>query len=57
MPDLFDGILLCADKDDMVVQYMLPGDNQQIFAAKYMSYLSSKEELKSELNLDDFEKK
>ena len=57
MPDLFEGILLCADKDDTVVQYMLPEDNQQIFAAKYMSYLPSKEELKSELNLDDFEKK
>lgn len=51
------GILLCADKDDAVVRYTLPEDNQQIFAAKYMPYLPSKEELKRELNIDDFEKK
>jgi len=51
------GILLCAEKDDAVVQYTLPEDNQQIFATKYMPYLPSKEELKRELNLDDFEKK
>jgi hypothetical protein len=51
------GILLCAEKDDAVVQYTLPEDNQQIYAAKYMPYLPSKEELKRELNLDDFEKK
>jgi hypothetical protein len=51
------GILLCAEKDDAVVQYTLPEDNQQIYAAKYMPYLPSKAELKRELNLDDFEKK
>ena len=51
------GILLCADKDDAVVRYTLPEDNQQLFAAKYMPYLPSKEELKRELNIDDFEKK
>lgn len=51
------GILLCAEKDDAVVQYTLPEDNQQIFAAKYMTYLPTKEELKRELNLEDFERK
>ena len=51
------GILLCAEKDDAVVQYTLPEDNQQIFAAKYMPYLPTKEELKRELNLEDFEEK
>jgi len=51
------GILLCAEKDDAVVQYTLPEDNQQIFAAKYMPYLPTKEELKRELNLEDFEQK
>lgn len=50
------GILLCAEKDDMVVQYTLPEDNEQIFAAKYLPYLPTKEELKRELRLDDFEK-
>ena len=51
------GILLCAEKDDAVVQYTLLEDNQQIFAAKYMPYLPTKEELKRELNLEDFEQK
>ena len=51
------GILLCAEKDDMVVEYTLPEDNDQVYAAKYMPYLPSKEELRKELNLEDFEKK
>lgn len=51
------GIMLCAEEDDAVVQYTLPEDNQQIFEAKNMPYLSSKEELKRELNLDGFKKK
>lgn len=51
------GILLCAEKDDAVVRYTLSEDNQQIFAAKYMPYLPTKEELKRELNLEDFEKR
>jgi predicted nuclease of restriction endonuclease-like (RecB) superfamily len=29
------GILLCADKNDAVVRYTLPEDQQQIFAARY----------------------
>jgi hypothetical protein len=48
---------LYAEKDDAVIRYTLPEDNQQIFAAKYMPYLPTKEELKRELNLEDFEKK
>ena len=51
------GLLLCAEKDDAVVEYTLPEDNQQIFAAKYLPYLPTKEELRKELNLDDFQKK
>ena len=51
------GIVLCADKSDTLVEYTLPEDNQQIFTAKYLPYMPSKEELKKELNLDDFEKK
>ncbi len=49
-------ILLCADKSDTLVKYTLPEDNNQIFASKYMMYLPSEEELKKELNLDDFKK-
>lgn len=50
------GILLCADKSDMLVRYTLPEDNTQIYAAKYMPYMPTEEELKRELKLDEFEK-
>ena len=43
------GILLCNDKNEKVVQYTLPKDNEQIFASKYKLYLPSKEELQLEL--------
>ena len=45
------GIILCADKSDAVVRYTLPEDNKQIFAAKYMLYLPSEEQLKNEIKL------
>ena len=51
------GILLSADKSDTLVKYTLPEDNNQIYAAKYMTYLPTEEELKRELNLDDFQKR
>ena len=51
------GIVLCADKSDTLVEYTLPEDNNQIFAAKYLPYMPTKEELKRELNLEEFEKK
>ena len=51
------GIVLCADKSDTLVEYTLPEDNKQIFAAKYLPYMPTKDELKRELNLEDFEKK
>lgn len=50
------GILLCADKSDTLVRFTLPEDNTQIYAAKYMPYMPTAEELKRELNLDEFEK-
>ena len=50
------GIVLCADKSDAVVKYTLPEGNTQIFASKYMTCLPTEEELKRELNLEDFEK-
>lgn len=40
------GILLCADKNDSVVEITLPKDNSQIFASKYQTVLPSKETLK-----------
>lgn len=40
------GIVLCTDKNEAVVKYTLPEDNKQIFAAQYMTYLPTEEELK-----------
>lgn len=39
------GLLLCTDKDNAIVEYTLPKDNNQIFAAKYATILPSKEQL------------
>ena len=50
------GILLCADKSDTLVRYTLPEGNSQIYAAKYLPYMPTEEELKRELNLNDYEK-
>lgn len=50
------GLLLGAQKSDTLVQLTLPEDNRQIYAAKYMPYLPTGEELKRELNLEAFEK-
>ncbi len=47
------GIVLCAEKNDAVVEYTLPQDEKQIFAAKYMTYLPTKEELKQLLYGDE----
>lgn len=49
------GIVLCANKSDAVVKYTLPENNTQIFASKYMTYLPTEEELKRELQLDEFQ--
>lgn len=48
------GIVLCAEKNDAVVRYTLPQNEQQIFAAKYMTYLPTQEELK-QLLYGDYE--
>lgn len=37
------GLLLCEKKNDLVVEYTLPKDNQQIFAGKYETVLPSRE--------------
>lgn len=50
------GILLCAEKNDAVVKYSLPENNNQIFASKYFTYLPTEEELKRELRLDGYQK-
>lgn len=39
------GVLLCADKDDAVVEMTLGDDVKNVFASKYLTYMPSKEEL------------
>lgn len=41
------GIVLCTEKDDTMVKYTLPEGQNQIFAAQYMTYMPSREELKA----------
>ncbi len=43
------GLVLCSEKSEAVVRYSVLADNQQLFAAKYMPYLPTEEELKREL--------
>ena len=43
------GLLLCADKNEAMVRYTLPADEQQIFAANYKLYLPTEAELLTEL--------
>ncbi|WP_270750115.1 PDDEXK nuclease domain-containing protein [Fusobacterium hominis] len=40
------GIIICKDKNDTLVNMILPEGNEQIFASRYMTILPSKEELK-----------
>lgn len=39
------GIVFCQNKSDLVVEYTLPENNEQIFASKYKTVLPSKEDL------------
>ena len=39
------GIVLCADKDEAVVEMTLGDDVKNVYASKYLTYLPSKEEL------------
>lgn len=43
------GILLCADKNNAVVQFTLPENQTQIFASQYQLYLPTVEQLQKEL--------
>jgi predicted nuclease of restriction endonuclease-like (RecB) superfamily len=43
------GLVLCSEKNDTMVKYMLNENNQQIFASKYKLYLPTEEELRREL--------
>ncbi|MCK4623744.1 MAG: DUF1016 family protein, partial [Phycisphaerae bacterium] len=43
------GLILCAEKNDAVVRYVLGAENQQIFASRYKLQLPSEEDLRLEL--------
>lgn len=43
------GLILCSQKSEAVVKYSVLSDSQQLFAAKYLPYLPSEAELKTEL--------
>jgi len=43
------GLLLCTEKNDSMVRYILGEDNEQVFASKYKLALPTKEELEKEL--------
>ena len=41
--------MLCSEKSEAVVKYSVLADQKQLFAAKYLPYLPSEDELKREL--------
>jgi predicted nuclease of restriction endonuclease-like (RecB) superfamily len=43
------GLILCTDKSDAMVKYMLGEKNKQIFASKYQFHLPTEKELEKEL--------
>lgn len=43
------GIILCSEKNEAVARYSVLADGRQMFAAKYMLYLPSEEELSNEI--------
>ena len=45
------GILLCADKNDAVVEMVLPKSNNTILASKYQLYLPTKEQILSQVDI------
>ena len=43
------GLILCADTDDDVAHYSVLNGSDQLFAAKYLTYMPSEEELRHEI--------
>lgn len=46
------GILLCADKNDLLVKYTLPENNNTIMASKYQLYLPTEKQLAEQLRIE-----
>ena len=45
-------ILLCADKNDLLVKYTLPENNNTILASKYQLYLPTEKQLAEQLRIE-----
>ena len=43
------GILLCTETDKTIARYSVLNENKQLFAAKYMPYLPTEEQLIAEI--------
>jgi len=43
------GLILCAEKNEAIARYSVLNEHTQLFAAKYLTYLPSVEELEREL--------
>jgi predicted nuclease of restriction endonuclease-like (RecB) superfamily len=50
------GILLCADKNDLLVKFSLPENENNIIASKYELYLPSEEQLLKAINIEIYKK-
>jgi predicted nuclease of restriction endonuclease-like (RecB) superfamily len=46
------GLILCAEKNEAIARYSVLNEHKQLFAAKYVTYLPSIEELERELERD-----
>jgi predicted nuclease of restriction endonuclease-like (RecB) superfamily len=46
------GLVLCAEKNEAIARYSILKEHKQLFAAKYVTYLPSVEELERELERD-----
>lgn len=46
------GLILCAEKNETIARYSVLHEHEQLFAAKYVTYLPSVEELERELERD-----
>lgn len=44
------GVLLCTDTDSTIARYSVLNDSRQLFAAKYMTYMPTEEELSREID-------
>ena len=43
------GLILCSEKSEAVAKYSVLTESKQLFASKYLHYLPTEEELRSEL--------